>query len=177
MLVLDLYSHLVFGEHVAGAEPELQGVAEVDRNGDGGPIGALNGPPSCQRPRGAREMHSDGVDVYAGHSVVEPVEQFLSGKSLSLRVFHEVVDRLYDERAGAAGRVEHPLLQRVGDKLADHGAGEPVRGVVLSEPSSLVGRDDRLVQDGGDIRGRVRPVEPCDPVRQRGHERYAALDF
>ena len=87
LLVLDLYSHLVFGEHVAGAEPELQGVAEVDRNGDGGPIGALNGPPSCQRPRGPREVHGHGMDVYSRHRVVELVEQLFSRKpNLVLRV-------------------------------------------------------------------------------------------
>ena len=166
-LVLDLDPHLVFGEHVARAEPELQGVTEVDGNGDGGLVGVLDGPSCGKRPRGPREVDGDGVDVYARHRVVEPVEQLLSGKALSLRVFHEVIDRLYDERAGAAGGVEDSLLQRVGDKLADHGAGEPVRGVVLPKPSSLVGRDDRLVQDGGDVRWRVRPVEPRNPVRQR----------
>ena len=118
---------------------------------------------------GARVVHGDGVDVYARHGIVEPVEQLFSGEALSLGVFHEVVDRLYDERAGAAGGIEYPLLQRVGDKLADHGAGEPVRACsTLSESPSLVGRDDRLVQDGRDVRGRVRPVEPRDPVRQCG---------
>ena len=168
-LVLDLDPYLVLGEHVAGAEPELEGVAEVDGDGDGGLLGVPGWPASGgESPRGPREVHGNGVDVYAGHRVVEPVEQLLSGKSLSLRVFHEVIDRLNDKRAGAAGGVEDSLLQRVGDKLADHGAGEPVRGVVLPKPSSLVGRDDRLVQDGRDVRWRVRPVEPRDPVRQCG---------
>ena len=98
----------MFGEHVARPEPELQGVAEVDRNGDGGFVGVLDGAPGGERPRGASEMHGNGVNVYPRHRVVEPVKQLLSGKTLPLRVFHEVVDRLYDERAGAAGRDRAP---------------------------------------------------------------------
>ena len=54
------------------------------------------------------------------------------------------------------------LIQRVGHHLAHHGPGQPVRGVVLAQMAALVGRYDRLVQDGSDVVGRLLPVEPGD---------------
>ena len=122
-------------------------------------------------------MHGDGVNVDAGHGVVEPVQQLLSREAAPLGVFQEVVDRLHEEGAGAAGGIEDSLVQRIGDELADHVAGEPGGGVVLSEPSSLVRRDDRLIEDGCYVGGSVHPVEPRDPVRQRGQKGKAVLDL
>ena len=74
----------------------------------------------------------------------------------------EVRDRLGDEGTRAAGGIQNVLVQRVGHHLAHHGPGQPVRGVVLAQLAALVGRDDGLVQDGGDVIRRRMPVEPCD---------------
>ena len=68
-LVVHLQRDVVLGEHVAGAEPELEGVAQVDGNGDvggeavvdGGLYGGLGG----QDPGGAGEVHGHRVDVDA----------------------------------------------------------------------------------------------------------------
>ena len=77
-------------------------------------------------------MDGDGVYVDARDRRSQFVEYFFGQKpGLSGRIY-EVGDCLGDERAGAAGGVEHPLIQRVGHHLADHGAREPVGGVVLA---------------------------------------------
>ena len=71
----------------------------------------------------------------------------------------EVGNRLGHEGPRAAGGVQNVLVQRVGHQLSHHGPGQPVRGVVLAELAALVGRYDRLVQDGSDVVGRLLPVE------------------
>ena len=71
-----------------------------------------------------------------------------------------MVDRLGDEGAGAAGRVEDVLLQGIGHYLPHDGARQPVRGVVLPQLTALVGRYNSLVEYGRYIVGSLLPVEP-----------------
>ena len=85
-------------------------------------------------------------------------------------------DRLGYEGTRAAGGVQNVLIQRVGHHLLHHGPGQPVRGVVLTQLAALVGRYDRLVQDGSDVVGRLLPVEPCDTSGE-GLEHGEAADL
>ena len=119
-------------------------------------------------------MHGNGVDVDARDRRSQPVEH-LSGEQLGLtRRSYEMRHGLGDERSGAAGGVEHSLIQRIGYDLADHGPREPVRGVVLAERPPLPGRYYRLVKDRGDVGGGITPVEPGDPEGQRAHRGQVA---
>ena len=86
-------------------------------------------------------------------------------------------DGLGDEGPGAAGGVEHVPIERVGHDFAHHRARQPVGGVVLTQLAPLVGRDDALVQDGGDIGGRIAPVEPGHAVRYGFDQRQSATYF
>ena len=87
-LVVDLDGDVVLGEHVAGAEAELEGVAQVDGNGDafvetlvdGGLDGGLGG----EDPGGAGEVDSHGVNVDAGNLDTEPVQRVLAIQPLHL---------------------------------------------------------------------------------------------
>ena len=120
----------MFGEHVAGAEAELEGVPQVDGNGDAFVEtlvdGGLDGGVGGEDPGGAGEVNGDGMNVDAGDLDTEPFEHVLAGETVVFGGFDQVGDGLGDEGAGAAGGVEDGLVQRVGHHLADHCAGEPV---------------------------------------------------
>ena len=84
-LVVDLDGDVVLGEHVAGAEAELEGVAQVDGDGDafvetlvdGGLDGGLGG----EDPGGAGEVNGDGMNVDAGNGEPQPFENVLGIES------------------------------------------------------------------------------------------------
>ena len=123
-------------EHVSCAEPELQRVSQVDRHGDAGREsgvhGSLYGRLCGQHPRRAGEVHRDRVDVDAGHREAQPLQRILGIEGGLAGSLDQVGDRLRHECAGAAGRVEHILAERVGHQLPHDGAGQPVGRVVLA---------------------------------------------
>ena len=69
LLILYLDRHVVFGEHVAGTEPELESVSQVDGNGDIGCEASFDGGLDCwlggQYPCGPSQMHRHRVNVDA----------------------------------------------------------------------------------------------------------------
>ena len=75
-----------------------------------------------------------------------------------------------------AGRVEHALVERVRHDLAHHRPRQPVWGVVLAELPPLVGRDDGLVENRGDVAWGMAPVEAGDPIRH-GPDQGRPADF
>ena len=101
LLVLHLDRDLVLGEHVPGAEPELEGVSQVDGHGDvaGEAIfdGGLDRGLGSQHPSGSGEVHRHRVDVYARDGEAQPFQHIFGIKGLSLGRFDEVGDRLGDE--------------------------------------------------------------------------------
>ena len=105
-------------------------------------------------------MHRHRVNVNAGDGKAQPLQHFFRVKGGLVGGFDEVVDRLGDEGAGAAGRVEDVLLQGVGHHLPHDGARQPVRGVVLPQLAPLIGRYHGLVEDGRYIVGSLLPLEP-----------------
>ena len=77
-----------------------------------------------------------------------------------------MIDRLGDEGAGAAGRVEDVLVERFGHHLLHDGPRQPVRGVVFPQLTALIGRYDGLVENGGNV---VRSLLPVEPGNAPGH--------
>ena len=111
------------------------------------------------------------MNVDAGDRQPQPV-QHLSG--VQRGVFggcDEVRHGLGDERSRAASRVQHFLVQRVGYHLPHHRARQPGRRIVLAKLPPLVRRDDRLVQNCGNVGRDPRPVEPGHAPRQRPQRR------
>ncbi len=81
----------------------------------------------------------------------------------------EVPDRVKQERARAAGRIEHPLLDRRGRRRRRTILrGEPVRRVVLAEPVPLVAVDQRLVEDLEHVAFDLAEPEAADMSRGCG---------
>ena len=120
------------------------------------------------------QMHRHGVNVDAGDRLPPAVEDF-PGFPVGCRGGgDEVGHRLGHEGAGAAGRVQHALVQRVVHQLLYHGAGQPCGGVVLPQLPPLLWRYDRLVQGGGGVRGGLGPVEAGHPAGQGLQQRVAA---
>ena len=69
-----------------------------------------------------------------------------------------------EEGARAAGGIEHPLLERLIDRLGDHDRGQPVGGVVLTEAVALLGADDALIEHLHDVVLDVLPGEAGEPL-------------
>ena len=180
LFVFHLDRDVVPGEHVPGAEPELERVSEVDGRCDvGGKAvvdGGLDRRLGGKDPRGAGEVHRHRVDVDARDGEAEFVQSLFGVEGGLGGGLVEVLDRLGDEGPGTAGGVQNVLIQRVGHHLSHHGAGQPVGGVVLAELAAFVGRYDRFVEDGGDVVGRLLPVEPCDTAGE-GLEHGQAADL
>ena len=107
-------------------------------------------------------MNGDGVYVDAGDGLAESAEGFFRREFGLPRGCDEVGHRFGDERAGAARGVEDALFEGLVDDFVDDGAREPPRRVVLAELPALMGGDDGLIEDGGDVRRGLQPVEPGD---------------
>ena len=71
--------------------------------------------------------------------------------------------------------VQDGLIHRVSHHLADHCAGEPVGCVVFAQLTAFVRRDDRFVEDGGDVVGGLLPVEAGDAAGEGLDEGQAAI--
>ena len=139
-------------------------------------LAALMAGRAAQSPGGPGQVHRYRVNVDAGYCLSQPVKDFL-GFPLSCSGGGEEVDHcLGDKGAGAAGGVQHALVQRVVHQFPNHGAGQPGRGVVLPQLPPLLGRYDRLVQGGGRVRRGFGPVEAGHSAGQCLQEGVAA-DF
>ena len=176
ILVVDLDPHPVRREHILPRGAELEGVAEVDR-GDGldweaGVAGLFERGSGGEGPGGAGEVDGDGVDVDSLDHLGQLVERSSRAPAGFAGGVQELFDGGVDEGAGAAGGVEHALLQRLADQLVDDGAGEPERRVVLAQALAILGRDHGFVEDSGDVGVRVAPIEMCDAA---GHALQPAL--
>ena len=127
-----------------------------------------------QGPGGAGQVDGHGVNVNAGDGDPQAVEDFgrlpLGGSGGGDEVGHG----FGEERAGAAGRVQNPLPEGVGYEFADDGAGQPGGGVVFAQLPPLLGRDDGLVEQDGDVGGGVPPVEAGDATGQGFDEGQSA---
>ena len=169
---------LVLGKEVAGAETELEGVAQVDGNGDvGGEAvgdGGLKGGLGGQDPRGAGEVDRHGVDVDAARwrSAATPTGPWGRGEvslAASMKWVTASATKVPEPQAGSRTDWSRGSVTN----LAHDGAGEPVRGVVLAELAALVGRNDGLVEDGRDVVGGLPPVEPGDAAAESREEGQA----
>ena len=178
LLIIHLDGDVVLGKHVAGAEPELEGVSKVDWHGDVGGkaifYGGLNGGLGGQDPGGTGEVDRHRVDVYTGDGESQPIQHVFGIERGIFGSFDEMCDRLGDESPGAAGRVEDVLVQGIGHHLPHDGSSQPVGGVVLSQLATLVGWNDSLVEDSGNVRWGLLPVEPGDAAGQGPEKRQAA---
>ena len=171
---------LVPGEQVPGAEAELQGVAQVDRDGHGSVVARRCGRADCrlrcQRPGRPGQVRRHRVNVYAGHRVPEAVENLLRVPLRIPRRCDEMGYGFRQERPGTAGGVQHSLTQGGVHQFPDHGPGQPGGGVVFAQLSALLRRYHRLVQDDGGVRrAPFSPVEPRDAagkgLQQAGRRR------
>ena len=164
LLILDFDRDVVLGEHVIGAKSELEGVSEVDRDGDICCEALLDRCPyrglRCQHPRGPGQMHRHRVDVDAGDGETQPFQRVLGTEGSGLGCLYEVGDCFGDECSRPAGGVEDVLVHWVGHHFPHDGARQPVWRVVLSELAALIGWYDGLVEDGGNVVGSLLPVEP-----------------
>ena len=101
LFILHLNGDLVLGEHVAGAEPELEGVSQIDGDGDAGSEAMLD----CgldrglgsQDPGGPGEVHRHRVDADARDREAKPFQCVFGIKGRSVGSCDEVGDGLGDE--------------------------------------------------------------------------------
>ena len=177
---------LFFGEQVAVAEAELEGVAEIDGYGAGdigagvGGAGGGYGGAGGQGPGGAGEVYGGGMDINAGDGGAQSVQGGAGGQAGIPRRCEVVGHGGGDEGAAAAGGVEDALAERVGNGFPHYGLGEPVGGVVLAEGAAFLRGDDGFVEDGGDVGGRAgavfaRPVEAGQAAGEGLEEGSAAV--
>ena len=157
---------------------QLERVAQVDRHihVNPGSAGGFEGFAGGEGPGGAGEVDGGGVYVDADDVGEQAVEDLCG---LAARVFgggEIFADGGEDEGAGAAGGVEHALVERIGDDGVDDFAGEPVGRVVLAKASAVVGGDDGFVEDACDIGFGLFPVEAGDAAGE-AVEPCAAFDF
>ena len=110
------------------------------------------------------------MNVNAGHRVPETVEYLPWVPLRFLCRCNEMGYCLGQECPGAAGGVQHSLIQRVVHQFPDHGAGQPGGCVVFTQLPALIGRNDGLVQVGGGVWRGLGPVEPGDPAGQGLHQ-------
>ena len=175
-VVFDFDSDGAAGEEAGSLGAELEGVAEVDRYGDivGAAVaGGFEGFAGGEGPGGAGEVDGGGVYVDADDVGEQAAEDI---RGLAARAFggcEVLADCGENEGAGAAGGVEHALVERIGYDGVDDFAGEPVGRVILAEASAVVGGDDGFVEDAGDIGFRFRPVEAGDAAGEAAEPRAA----
>ncbi len=118
-------------------------------------------------------MHGHWVHVDAGHGGSQPVRVSMGSRRVRAAAAMKWVTASA-MKVPAAGRVEHVPIKRVRHHFPHHRARQPVGGVVLTQLAPLVGRDDALIQDGGDVGGRFAPVEPGDAIRHGFDQRQPA---
>ena len=127
-----------------------------------------------EHPCGAGEVDGHGVDVDAGDGLPELTEDIVGAHAGVLCGGYEVGYSFGYEGAGAACGVEDALVEGVGYGLSHDGPCQPVRGVVLAKLAALIGWDDGLVEDGGDVVGGHFPVEPGDAAGECTEQGLAA---
>ena len=180
VFIIDLDADAVAGEEVLAGGAELEGVAEIDGgygfDGDAGIARPFEGASGGEGPGGAGKVDGDGVDIDALDLPGEPVEGAFGAPIGLAGGVEEPLDGGVDEGAGAAGGVEHGLFERALDDLADDGAGEPERGVILAQSAPVFGGDDGFVEDAGDVGFGVAPVEVLDAAGHALQPAFAA-DF
>ena len=76
-------------------------------------------------------MHRHRVDVDAGHRRPQPVQNLLGVESLCFAASKKWVTASAMKVPGAAGGVQHVLVQGVFNQFPHHGARQPVGSVVL----------------------------------------------
>ena len=177
--VVDGDRHGAAGEHIGGFGAQLERVAEV--NGDGhivraGVAGAFERFAGGESPGGAGEMHGGGVYVDAGDVGEQSVEYAVGLAPRRAGGGEILANGGEDERAGAAGGIEHALVEWIGDDSVDDFAGEPVGSVILAEPPTVVGGNHGFVEDAGDIGLGAGPIEAGDAAGESAQPR-AAFDF
>ena len=118
-------------------------------------------------------MHGGGVYVDAGDMGEQSVEHAVGFAPRRAGGVEILANGGEDERAGAAGGVEHALIERIGDDGVDDFAGEPVGGVILAEPAAVVGGNHGFVEDAGDIGLCAGPVEAVDAAGESVQPRAA----
>ena len=182
-VVIHLDGDFPFGEQVAGAEAQLQGVAQIDGYGAGGVVaggaGGGHGGAGGEGPGGAGEVDGGGMHVNAGYRRAEAVQ---GGPGFQFGLARRRQVMAYgggDEGSRAAGGVQYPLAQGIGDDFPHHRLGQPVGGVVFAQGAAFCGGDDGFVEDGGDVGGRAGavfagPVEAGQAAGQGAEQRGAA---
>ena len=97
--------------------------------------------PQRQQPSDASNNHRDRVHVEAAHLLDACRHCRGTRQTGGFRRGQLPADRVKQERARAAGRVEHTLRQRVGQCPRRYLGSQPIRRVILAEVMAL-GRVD-----------------------------------
>lgn len=112
----------------------MHAVAEIDRDGDGAPLVGESLVADGEEVGHARERRGDGVQVDADHVVGELRQRSVERYGRRLGGGEIPANGVEEEGAGAAGGIQHPLPQRIGDDGVDEVLREPVGRVVLAHP-------------------------------------------
>ena len=167
-VVFDHDGDFAFCEHVVAAVAQLKRVPKVYGSVDVAHGGVPDGGHYGKRPRRARKVNRDGMDVDPHNRTMQPAEHLIRRNPCRSRMRDIMPRRLYDESAAAAGRIQYALLKRIRHKLRHHSARQPFGGVVFAERASFVRRYDALVQYGRDVVGEAAlPVKSTNSLRQR----------
>ena len=139
-----------FDQHFAvGQEPlhvPLQRVAQVDGDGQFRTIRVAQPLAQRQQVGDARDLHGHGMHVDPDHLVQAALQGGARVQPLRLGFRQQASQGVEQERAGAAGRVQHALLQRTLDSLRAHAGRQPVGRVVLAQVVPVLRIHQRFVE-------------------------------
>ena len=169
--------HLVAGEEVGLVafvgglrQVPLQGVAQIDRQGNVARMFPAQRRHERQQVGDAREDDGDGVDVDAGDLLDRPARRCRGCQPRGLRGGEHGAHQMEQEGAGAAGRVHHALFERRIHGSRHHACGEPVRGVVLAQVVAGFGVDQAFVEGLEDVHADVLQAKAVDVPRNAQHQ-------
>ena len=151
---------------------QLHRVAEIDRDRDGAGPRRERGR-ERQQEGDAGDDDGDRMDVDPRHVLGRDARPIGGRQARVLGFREEAAYRVEQERAGAAGRVEHMLFERAIDDALHHLRGEPVGRVVFPEAMALVPVDQRLVEDLEHVALDLAEAEAAHMGRDAAHDLLA----
>ncbi len=85
----------------------------------------------------------------------------------------EIADRMEQERARTAARIEHALFQRAVNGSPHHLRRQPIRCVIFAEPVPLFAIDQQFVEDLQNVAFHFGEAEAADMVHDTADQRLA----
>ena len=162
---------LAFGHQFARVP--LQRVAEIDRHRQGLRLALGKGRSQREQPRRPREDHRDRVDIDPGNLLARQRDRSSGCQSFDFCRRNQSAQRVEQESARTAGRIDHTLFERPFDHRRANPCREPVRCVIFAQIVTLSGVDQTFIKALKHIGIDCIELEALRLPRDAEHQRIA----